>query len=460
MRFFRLLLTLLCLAFVNPVWAATGSTFGTTPVLSATTTTVLSKATTTTVSSKATTTTVSSKTTTTTTSGKATTTTRGLFPITTTTRGGLIGVTTTTRTTTTTLAAAALSGGVIPNGIMSNDVAVFTYNVWAAGGHPHLVGSHVHDIKGQVVIGVSTGGGNRVEFGGIYGALAEAGGDIVVPEGTVLLNIRRDGADIVVEWSGSADIYMQIGNGSGLFANGVGPAPWLGPLTGTEEGIVLSPGQLRHIGEAGAPGDLPEVYYKAVKPGRSDRRRAAYAVGKIRYHLFPGNTFIGIPFQWSGTVDELMQPQIHGYPAGCRIYSQNDARNAFNASDFNGSVWSDTIDILPEEGYYFYNTGTSGFSIVLCGRLLTDEVAVTMGAGSTLFSMQFPSTYSFSVLGSGTVPGDRLLIYNNAASPVPGFTSINQDDFDTTSYSLNGLDSYYYYRDPTAGDLTWSPTLP
>ena len=292
------------------------------------------------------------------------------------------------------------------------------------------------------------------------------GGEPPVPEGTVPLTIARNGPNIELNWNTTAypaiDIYYLNGDGTGQFSNTTG---W----TLLAPDITVSP--YSDNGQVGTGND--ERYYKAlvanidpdVSPVDGDPSyiASAWAVGKINYAFGGGNTFFSVPLRLIGNMDRIMGNQNFGdgagYVAGSRIYKQTGDRTGFNTTDFLGVGWTNTLGIDPDKGYYYYNTG-SEITITLVGNVPLSAIPETMSGGNTLFSVQFPARYAFTVFGAGTAAGDRVLIYNRLALPTPGFDTVNQSQFGVTGVRLSGMVGYYYYRDPLAAPLVWTPSLP
>lgn len=338
--------------------------------------------------------------------------------------------------------------------------AAVAYRVAAPRDSTHSTGS-------EEVINLNNGQG----YTEVNMALVEGGGPLLITEvisGTVPLNILRNGNNIEVSWNNTLypnpQIFMLTGSGSGEFTNSYSATKWVRIFSGglvEASGISFTPPDtLVHQNQANGAGS-GEVYYKGLQAGITDYATnipSAEAVGKVNFTFGGGNTFFSVPLVLSGTINDIMGSQ--NYTAGSRLFKQAPDRSGFNTADyFSGTGWTDTIVITPDKGYYFYNIG-SQIPVTLVGRVPGAGVSESMGGGNNLFAVQFPKQYDFSIFGAGTAAGDRVLIYNRNAIPVSGFDAVNQSEFGLTQVRLSGMGGYYYYRDPSAGTLTWSPPLP
>ena len=331
----------------------------------------------------------------------------------------------------------------------------------------------LQDIKGVPVTGVSESGDYRLEIGGIYAlsGLQVVEGDW--PYGSLPLYIERNGADIKILWDAAVFVnprfYYLTGAGEGEYTNDYTSWTLLAEnaalAVGAPPGAGYIDGEITLVDQVGmGDGELfvkalqRGVAYDDVDPDTSETYLAgALAVGKINYVFGSGNTFFAVPLELDGTMDDVMADQ--GYTSGSRIYQQTTDRSGFDTSDYNGSTWSDTLTITSDKGFYFYNIG-SEIEISLVGDVDTEAIEEIMEGGNNLFGVQFPVIYDFTVFGVDPVAGDRVLQYDRDATPVPGFNTINQSEFATTTERLSGMSGYYYYRDPSADPLYWTPTEP
>jgi hypothetical protein len=397
----------------------------------------------------------------TTTSGKTTTTTtsRGTTTFGTTTSP----TTTTTSPTTTTLLPPGPSQFTqpLPNAPVS------------AGSILNMHGSDpsLNDIKGQPVIGVSTGGGITGYWGAGY-HLWLAGG----PTDWVPLTIERDPGTphIKVSWDPAAypnpDIYFK----SGSFTNIPGDWTYLDPALYPGGGVddvfnftTYSSGFFLFLTQIGqGDGAFVQAYFRGLSQGTDPAGiypdgvtyiASAQAVGKFDYAIGPNYTLI----------TQVFEPQTGDFetwelsPLFSNQITDGDIQYAdpglLRAACVSG-VW-DSASVKISEGFWI-KSSASGV-LTLMGRVIDEDFEKTIVQGYDLYGYPYPKTIDItqgSSVNLGIDPpidGDevQMLVGGGLLRYVHGASGWDAN-------FLVGMGKGYWYSNPSAATRYFRVNLP
>lgn len=327
------------------------------------------------------------------------------------------------------------------------------------GGQSLTSGSYtVYDMKGQGAAGSLTSGNYTVLLGGIYGLVGGPAQIGNAPAGTVPLTITRAGdsyGSIVISWPAGAnpDLYVLTGDGTGKYASGGTPAPWVlvcsngqqqSPLPQgfgysvdkTNTNQITVPYQVGSVTPAGGITNFPELYFKGLqnsidpKQNSSDTNypnqtylQTAPAVGKVNVNLAKaGNSawnFISTPL-YGPNLDSVLGVN---FTKGDQVWIWDDANQSFvKPLTFDGTTWS-TANFVRGNGVLFNLISASPKTISLVGSIdltaFTRTVAVKAGSASygwNLIGDPFPIASAMEGLTSSvSKKGDALWSWNNVA---------------------------------------------
>jgi hypothetical protein len=359
----------------------------------------------------------------------------------------------------------------------------------SSGGSASMEGGsyRMQDIKGQGVIGSSSGGGYTVGMGGIY---ALAGPTIIEgdwPYGTVPLYISRlpGGSILRITWEArfiNPEIYVLMGNGQGRYASGEG---WTkvtqggtfvsGLPSGPDWDFSMGAIDLEHNSQVGR--GTGEAYYKGlqagVSPTASNPRvagktflQSAWGVGKVNVILNRGWNSVSSPFV-AGTFGSDTGVVGNNFGNGDSANFWGEAIQDMEiVYVFSGGTWGSVANILiPGRGCMFnISSLAEGVTrtITLVGSVSTVEVTREIRAGLNDIGNPFPRALvsgGFSPASadppSNLVTGDTLnewgrtdfsnaIIYNAATSSWAG------------SLTFRPGAGYWYNHVSTAGPFRWT----
>ncbi|MEA3494083.1 MAG: hypothetical protein U9R38_06840 [Candidatus Margulisiibacteriota bacterium] len=427
---------------------------------------------------------------------------------TTTTRGGLTTtfgrVTTTTAGTTTTTAGPATTTTTIPQPAGPSQFTQPLPNAPVSAGsilNAHGSDPSLNDIKGQPVIGFSTGGGITGYWGAGYHLWVGVGPGDYVP-----LTIERQGDDIKISWSTGTqpDIYCAVytAPATGQYVNE--GTDWTditdGSISDQFDLFNVSSGYILHNDQAsGSSASYGEVYYKALKPGTDptavnpDTNQtylfSAEAVGKIDISVDPGYNLVSVPFTYEGVAGLLKNvfgDQLHAgnVDTADRIYTKGDSGswgmdNAYLSNDgkwywSNQPAIESTISVGSTKGYLVRNKG-SQVLITVVGDVSGPQT-IDMTQGFNAVGTVHPVNIALNSLGisglanvtAGDVAtADRLYIKEDAGSWGMSNAYLASDGNWYWSNQPSVLADFtfhaplgYYYRMRGLGNILWLRELP
>lgn len=340
----------------------------------------------------------------------------------------------------------------------------------SSGGSNNLTGGtyKMVDIKGQAVIGSSTGGTYGLGLGGIYGEVVAGGGE--GPGGEVIswrtdpfvenLRIRKNGPDIVVEWNTTKPagwtfrVFKRIGN----FENAV--ANWQGESS--TSGIpVVSTGSLVAYTDSGqvSAGD-DQVYYRVLSSNTKSDLINMVSVGKVNANLQRYWNLLSIPFATSGRSVNEMLGGYFGLGDEAWFY---DPITKFKTMNFNPSAgnWTDgnTNYISTGEAFWlFKNTmPTSGpetklTTIGLVRSYHKKPISQYWNLAGCSLSKNFADLSSAGFAAPKPVTGDEIWKY------ISSFTTLSYGASAwTPDSSVEKTRGYWYFRN-VATPFTWEAT--
>lgn len=336
------------------------------------------------------------------------------------------------------------------NGVTVNYVIPFGGSALGLSGG----GVTVHDVKGQPVIGISTGDipgpdgpiTATVIFGwGPMWSLVPIVIEEGVPEGTVPLTIARDGNNILITWNNglygdNISLFYLPGDGTGIYTNT--PDPWQavdGNFT-----LQLAQGRITHNNQVGA--GLTEVYYKALQPGytrtslNSDNVNVlstAWSVGKFNVNIEgqaanAGKNLMSIPFiSQAGTTVASVFGTGTPWQEGDIINSKNSADPTYLSAIYRNGSWASTVSgnapdfiFTPEYAFEIVTRANKIFTSV--GEVPRDPISIAVWGmssppdGKTLLGMAYPRNFQLSdstLIANGASNGDIIQYKVSALAP-------------------------------------------
>lgn len=295
------------------------------------------------------------------------------------------------------------------------------------------------DIKGQALVGKTSGGGISLEAGGTAFWRGEE-----APPGTVRLSIERAadarGSAVRVRWASTRvpDIYM---------ASSYPGADWTRIVDGTAvpPSVIsadFSPSSpteyIDHRNQVGT--GISQVYYKGLIAGNDMATflSSAEAVGKFNWTCAQGFNLVSLPFRSFGTTEVAavvgtQLPSALSTEPSNNIYNYEEAAGASYKASYISSAWSFTspFRLNLSKGYWVevnkpqspeptivtvvgaVNEEASR-SIIRGFNLLGSPLAASREVEAARFTAGTPGAFS----GTAVDPGDQIYVYDPSATAV------------------------------------------